>query len=218
MLKSFQYILPDGSRRLNIRGIARAALMALRGIPDTFLLSRPMLLARGARVTGTRYIRGAGILKLEDQVVVQGESSRGVTLGSGVSFGAHSQLRPSSFYGGELGEGCEIGPGTTFGPLAYIGCAGMIRIGRDCMFGPRVSLIAENHVISPRYETMKHAGVTRAGIEIGDDCWIGANVVILDGARIGIGCVIGASSVVRGEIPAYSIAVGSPARVVKERT
>lgn len=217
MLKSFQYILPDGSRRLNLRGVARAALLTIRGLPDALLLRRPVLIASGARVTGARYIRGTGILKLEEQVVLQGESAQGVTLGAGVSFGAHSQLRPSSLYGGLLGEGCEIGAGTTFGPLAYIGCAGMIRIGRDCMFGPRVSLIAENHVITARADSMKNAGVTRAGIEIGDDCWIGANVVVLDGTRIGKGCVIGAGSVVRGEIPPFSIAVGAPARVVKER-
>lgn len=53
--------------------------------------------------------------------------------------------------------------------------------------------------------------------KIGNDVWIGANVTILRGAVIEDGAVIGAGSIVRGNIPAYSIAVGSPARVIKNR-
>jgi len=60
-------------------------------------------------------------------------------------------------------------------------------------------------------------GVTRQGIVIEDDCWIGAKVTFLDGAHVGRGCVIAAGAVVRGEIPAYSIAAGVPARVIKSR-
>ena len=54
-------------------------------------------------------------------------------------------------------------------------------------------------------------------VEIGDDVWIGAGAKILMGAKIGRGAVVGANAVVRGEIPDYAIAVGSPARVVKYR-
>jgi acetyltransferase-like isoleucine patch superfamily enzyme len=50
---------------------------------------------------------------------------------------------------------------------------------------------------------------------IGDDCWIGANVTLLAGVTIGSGCSIGAGSVVKRDIPPYSIAVGSPARVIR---
>ena len=50
-----------------------------------------------------------------------------------------------------------------------------------------------------------------------DDVWIGANSVLLDGTRIGRGAVVAAGSVVRGELPAYSISAGNPAKVVKWR-
>lgn len=52
-------------------------------------------------------------------------------------------------------------------------------------------------------------------IFIEDDCWIGGNVLILPGVRIGKGCTIGAGSTVTKDIPPYSVAVGSPCRVVK---
>lgn len=217
MLRLLKYTSSDGKANLNLRGIARVVCMLARGGVTSIRLNRPVFLARGARVEHARCLRGRGILKAEEQTTIQGASSRGVTLGRGVSFGAFSQLRPSSQYGGALGEGCLIGDGTTFGPYAYIGCAGFIEIGSNCMFGPRVSLIAENHVISDEGQPLKGAGVTRQGIKIGNDCWVGANSVILDGACIGHGSIIGAGAVVRGVIPPNSIAVGVPARVVRKR-
>lgn len=54
-------------------------------------------------------------------------------------------------------------------------------------------------------------------IVIGEDCWIGSNVTILGGVKIGNGCVIGAGSIVTKNIPDYSVAVGNPARVIKNR-
>lgn len=217
MLKPFKYVNSDGSTKLNLRGIARVLCMLTRGGVASVRLGRPVFLGRGARVEHAGYVRGQGILKAEEQVTIQGASTRGVTLGRGVSLGAFSQLRPSSQYGGVLGEGCRIGDSSTFGPYAYIGCAGFIEIGSSCMFGPRVSLIAENHVIPDEGQALKGAGVTRQGIRIGNDCWVGANTVILDGACIGDGSIIGAGAVVRGVIPPNSIAVGIPARVVKRR-
>lgn len=53
-------------------------------------------------------------------------------------------------------------------------------------------------------------------ITIGDDCWIGGHVVILPGVTIGQGCTIGASAVVTKDIPAWSVAMGIPAKVVKK--
>ena len=54
-------------------------------------------------------------------------------------------------------------------------------------------------------------------VVIGDDVWLGARVIVVAGVEIGDGCIIGASSVVTRSIPAGSIAVGNPARVVGQR-
>lgn len=53
-------------------------------------------------------------------------------------------------------------------------------------------------------------------MSIGDDCWIGGNVTIMPGVTIGKGCTIGAGSVVTKDIPDFSVALGSPARIVKK--
>jgi acetyltransferase-like isoleucine patch superfamily enzyme len=66
-------------------------------------------------------------------------------------------------------------------------------------------------------ESMRRDIVSKGGIVIGNDVWVGTQCVILSGARVSDGVVIGANSVVESDIPPYAIAVGSPARVVKYR-
>ena len=58
----------------------------------------------------------------------------------------------------------------------------------------------------------------KGGIVVGDDVWIGANCVILDGAEIGTGCVIGAGSIVRGKLDSYGVYAGNPLKKIGERT
>jgi acetyltransferase-like isoleucine patch superfamily enzyme len=217
MLKIFTYTDANFKSTLNYHGIVRVFAMLVRGGLISLKLLRPVFLGRGARVEYVQCMYGSGIVKAEEQVTIQCASIQGVKLGSNVSFGAFSQLRPSSQYGGMLGEGCNIGDGTTFGPYTYIGCAGYIEIGSNCMFGPRVTLIAESHVIPSAGLPIKGAGVTRKGIKIGNGCWVAANAVVLDGAIIGDGVVVAAGAVVRGVVPSNSIVAGVPAKVIKNR-
>ena len=60
-------------------------------------------------------------------------------------------------------------------------------------------------------------GVTRKGIKIGNNCWIGSKVTILDGVEIGDGCVIAAGAVVQTSFPPNSVIGGVPARILKQR-
>ena len=93
---------------------------------------------------------------------------------------------------------------------------GIVTIGDRVMFGPSVSIFAATHEteVQSRRDNIEYAREVR----IGNDCWIGGNVTILPGVVIGNGCTIGAGSVVTKSIPAYSVAIGSPARVVKSVT
>ena len=89
-----------------------------------------------------------------------------------------------------------------------------VDIGDNTMIGPGTMITTVGHPLSP-LGRRNHQGIAEP-VKIGRDVWIGGNVVILPGVTIGDGSVIGAGSVVTHDIPAYSVAVGTPARVVKE--
>ena len=93
-----------------------------------------------------------------------------------------------------------------------------VRIGSDVMMGPDCKIYTSNHEYSDTETPMILQGMRPAEpVVIGDDVWIGANVIILPGVRIGDGCVIGAGSVVTSDTPPYSVSAGNPCRVIKSR-
>ena len=92
----------------------------------------------------------------------------------------------------------------------------MISIGRDTLIGEFVTIRDANHGIDPDKPIRQQPHRT-AAIEIGKDVWIGRGAVILPGVKIGDGSVVGANSVVTRSLEAGVVAVGSPARVIKNR-
>ena len=96
-----------------------------------------------------------------------------------------------------------IGSNVYFNEDGMISCKGKISIGNGFKFGPNVKIFDNNH----RFDAVN--GVSdehRYGeIQIGENCWIGSNVVILKGTKIGKNCVVGAGCVVNREIPEGSI-------------
>jgi acetyltransferase-like isoleucine patch superfamily enzyme len=97
--------------------------------------------------------------------------------------------------------------------LTILDCS-IVTIGDRCMFGPNISIFAATHetAVQSRREDIEYG----RPVTIGSDCWIGGHVVILPGVTIGDGCTIAASSVVTKDVPSWSVAMGSPARVVKK--
>ena len=94
-----------------------------------------------------------------------------------------------------------------------------IKIGDGVLIASNCTLAPTNHEYRDKNKTIKAQRFmdSKGGITIEDDVWIGANTVILDGSIIRKGAVIGAHSLVNGEIPEYCIYVGSPAKKVGER-
>jgi acetyltransferase-like isoleucine patch superfamily enzyme len=113
---------------------------------------------------------------------------------------------------GELRIGADVFMNRNF----QLACFSRIDIGDSVRFGERVSVHDENHVVEPVpiKSGARNTYVARP-ITIENDVWIGANTVVLGGSVIGQGTVIGANSVVRGVIPAFVIAAGSPAVVIR---
>jgi acetyltransferase-like isoleucine patch superfamily enzyme len=93
---------------------------------------------------------------------------------------------------------------------------GRITLGRHALLGPEVFITASNYQTEPGTPVMDQPKLER-DVVVGDDVWLGARVMVVPGVEIGDGCIIGASSVVARSIPAGSIAVGNPARVVGRR-
>lgn len=89
-----------------------------------------------------------------------------------------------------------------------------IVIGEDCQIGPNVQLLTATHPVDPlpRRDKLEAA----EPIEIGDNVWLGGGVIVCPGVTIGDNSVIGAGAVVTKDVPADVIAVGNPARVIRE--
>ena len=111
----------------------------------------------------------------------------------------------------------KIESDTFIGPYVCIAGPGNIKIGKGCLIAAHSGLFANNHKFSDPIQYIAKQGITRKGIVIEDDCWLGHGVTVTDGVTIGKGCVIGAGSVVTKDIPPYSVAIGTPAKVVKSR-
>jgi acetyltransferase-like isoleucine patch superfamily enzyme len=99
----------------------------------------------------------------------------------------------------------------------YIESSGGVEIGARVLVGPRTCIISANHAVPLGRARIFGAGRVEAPVVIEDDVWLGANVMVLPGVRIGEGAVVGAGSVVTKSIPPMTVAVGNPARVVRER-
>jgi len=119
------------------------------------------------------------------------------------------------FVGGD-GASLRIGPRTTFNQVGMTSHeGGAITFGADCMLSTDIHMDASD--MHPIYDraTGERLNPPR-DIEVGDHVWLGARVLLLKGAKIGSGTIVGAGSMVAGTLPENVLAAGSPAKVVRE--
>ena len=110
----------------------------------------------------------------------------------------------------------HIGTGCVFGYNNHITAVGSVCIGDNVLTANNVYISDNLHTYEDITRPIMHQPVVLKGkVEIGDGCWLGENVAII-GASIGKNCVIGANAVVTSDIPDYSVAVGVPARVIRQ--
>ena len=106
--------------------------------------------------------------------------------------------------------GTEVGSGSVFTS------GGRLSIGKFCLIASNVNINSSSHGTSI-LNFIKENAHEHGEINIGDDVWLGSYSVVVMNSSIGEGSVIGANSVVKGNIPSFSICVGSPAKVIKYR-
>jgi acetyltransferase-like isoleucine patch superfamily enzyme len=111
----------------------------------------------------------------------------------------------------------RIGDKVVFGRHNTINCYLDVEIGAGTLVADWVYVTDFDHRTDDVHVPIKDQGIVKAPVRIGPDCWLGVKTSILRGSRIGRGSVLGAHAVVRGDVPEYSIAVGAPARVVRDR-
>jgi acetyltransferase-like isoleucine patch superfamily enzyme len=110
----------------------------------------------------------------------------------------------------------EIGSGCFFNNNCSINSLSKITIGNNCLFGEGVKIYDHNHEFKNSEVLIKDQGYTKAPIQIGDNCWIGSNVMILKGVTIGDNCVIGGGSIVFKNVPANSVVVNKVTTELRE--
>lgn len=111
----------------------------------------------------------------------------------------------------------EIGNNVFIGERAHISAE--LKIGNNVMFGPRPVIIGGDHYFAVKGKSVRflhpQAGENSEPILIEDEVWCGASVLILGSVVLGMGCVVGAGSVVSRSIPPYTVAVGNPCRPIR---
>lgn len=134
-----------------------------------------------------------------------------------ISIQSHSEIHDfAHLYSGtgfiKIGKYCSVNPFCVLD-----GHGGGITIGDYVRIANHVTIVSSNHVFKDTALPICKQGLSKQGVTIEDDVWIGSGARILDGVTIGKGSIIGAGAVVTKNIPANTVAAGVPAKIMKSR-
>lgn len=207
------------SRRYILRLCWRYGWMMVRGRIVSFghsEISSNIFLGRKVKLYEKKHLKIGKKTKIHNGVKIDALSIDGVKIGNNVVIGHNTTIECT---GGlqNVGKGIFIGNRTTFGSNCFFGAVGGIEIGDDVVAGQFIRFHSENHNYSDLDVLIKNQGVSNKGIKIGNNCWIGAGAVFLDGAELGDGCVVAANAVVTKKFLENSIVGGIPAKIIKVR-
>lgn len=189
---------------------------ALRGLfyPSLFRsCGRKVIFGRNHTLRNPGRISLGNRVVLSDSVILdaKGSQGEGILVRDGVFLGLGTVVT-STDGTVELDEKCNIGA------LCRIGSYGRARIGKKAL------LAAYCYVVGAGHETARtdipildQPNITKGGAEVGDGCWLGARVTVMDGVKIGRDSIVGAHALVTKDLPDFSIALGIPARVAGSR-
>lgn len=198
----------------------RRAIEGVRGFVGGLQLKKcgqPLFLGSNVKFYHPRMISIGTGCNIGENTLLDGLSRDGLVLGNNVTLDRFVTVKATGTLR-NLGIGVRIGSNSSLGAFSYVGAAGGVYIGDNVMMGPFVGIYAENHLFDDmEVELIRDQGVSRRGITISDNCWIGSSAIVLDGVTIGRGCVVGAGSVVVDDVEADMVVAGVPARTIRKR-
>jgi acetyltransferase-like isoleucine patch superfamily enzyme len=203
-----------------------AIILVSQALPGALgLVLRKLLYPRLLGACGRNVVFGQNVvlrhphkIRIGDDVVIddnclidaKGDDNRGITIGSGVFVGRNTIL---SCKNGDI----ELGDRANIGFNCEVFSGSRVVIGPNTLFAAYCYVIGGGHEFDDPSRPVAAQGRVSVGVTIGEGVWMGAGAKVLDGVAIGPHAVIGAGAVVKGEVPAYAVAVGKPARVVGSR-
>lgn len=170
----------------------------------------------GTSVTNAKFFHIGDGVAIGRHVSIDAYGTEGIRLGSRVTVGSGSNLVATAVIR-EPGVGISVGDGTSIGQFNIIWGQGGVSIGANCLLGPRVTVLSENHAFASTVIPIKSQGNVRSEVRIEDDCWIGAGATILAGVTIGHGSIVAAGAVVTKDCQPFSILGGVPAKLLRSR-
>lgn len=192
------------------------ALMRVRGLFRLGRASKMIFLGKRVKIKCSKNLKINSSMTVNDNCVINAMSRGGIMIGKNFSFGRNGIIECTGVVS-ELGEALLIGDNVGVSPNAFFSVRGRITIGDDTIIGPHCTLVSENHTIERLDIPIRQQGTSRKGITIGNNCWLGANVTVLDGVTIGDGAVIAAGAVVTNDVEPLSIVGGVPAKIIRMR-
>lgn len=158
---------------------------------------------------------GSGSVLAKAQFV---NNPRAVAIGSRVTLGPEFTLADLAPRRGRqpkivIGDGCTI--------ISRFQCnaAGSVVIGANVLIASNVLITDSDHLVEPGgVPVTRNPNLITKPVAIGDNCWIGQNVVIVKGVTVGSDCIVGANSVVTRDVPSGSVVAGNPAKILRMLT
>lgn len=175
-----------------------------------------LFLGKGVSFRGRKNIEVGNGVTIQDNCMINAVCKGGVKIGNTCTIGKNAIIDCTGVLE-ELGESIIIGDYVGISPNFTAFVRGKIQIGSNTIIGPNVTVIAENHIFTNTNLLIRKQGTSRKGITIGENCWIGAGVTILDGVHIGDGAIIAAGAIVNKDVASLSIVGGIPAKLIRVR-
>jgi acetyltransferase-like isoleucine patch superfamily enzyme len=174
-------------------------------------------LGKGSVIGRSVLLRSPGQVSIGDQVMIddnvvldaKGKGAR-IELGNQILLGRNTILSCNK-------SEINIGSFVSIGPFCFFVSKSLISIGSNVSIGSGSHLMGGGHKFDDLDKPIIRQERTSQGIVVSDNVWIGSQVVVLDGVTLGEGCIVGAGAVVTKDVPAYSIAAGIPAKVIRSR-